>query len=729
MAYNDFEGLFRAIGTADQILVNGMVGVPVTGDVTFTLAAGGSGVTSVSGTANQITASPGSGAVVLSLPAAINATALTLSSTLTVNSLITFNAALGGTSAVFSGTIASAGISATGPISGTAMTMSSDATIAGTLGVTGITTLSAALNGTSATFSGTVSASTLSITNLTSTTIAVGGAIESGASATIWSSDNITHVNIPLVDFTASGRVGMEIVSSAQYVALVLANEITNGQVFVLSSTYANSTASFDIISNGTANKLISIKESNGFFGINKQQISNVLSQLHVGGTASSLTNYGIITLDDNGGNGLTMGYDSTNNWAWLSARSIIGGARKININGACFVSSTSFGMGVQSPQTIGHVVGSTGSISDYGMFTVDSGSATTGTGGSGLAFGYNSSSSYGWVNARTQGGSNRTFSINGNLFVSANGAAVGVGAGTLVPLTALHVVGTAGVIGSSASIFTVDTGSATTGLGGSGLAMGYDSTSNYGWIYSRTQGGTTKTTCINGSLFVGPQGGSTAIGVGTIAPLTSFQIIGQTGSLGASGMFVVDSGSATTGTGGSGLAFGYDVTNNRGWVNARTQGGSNRPFSINDNFFVNSNGGNAVAAVGTSINTGVTLNVNAPSTNYSSTGSLNLVNGNYQLSAGINTSSNYGFIFSYIQGTGSIPLRINSIQSDDGGNCALAISSLITNFGSGVGVVYIQNRTSPPTTNPVSGGFLYAESGALKYRGSSGSVTTIATA
>lgn len=49
--------------------------------------------------------------------------------------------------------------------------------------------------------------------------------------------------------------------------------------------------------------------------------------------------------------------------------------------------------------------------------------------------------------------------------------------------------------------------------------------------------------------------------------------------------------------------------------------------------------------------------------------------------------------------------------------------------FGGGAKVIYIANRTTAPTTNPSGGGLLYTESGALKYRGSSGTVTTIAVA
>ena len=43
--------------------------------------------------------------------------------------------------------------------------------------------------------------------------------------------------------------------------------------------------------------------------------------------------------------------------------------------------------------------------------------------------------------------------------------------------------------------------------------------------------------------------------------------------------------------------------------------------------------------------------------------------------------------------------------------------------------VLFILNSPTVPSTDPVGGGYLYVESGALKYRGSSGTVTTIAVA
>jgi hypothetical protein len=46
-----------------------------------------------------------------------------------------------------------------------------------------------------------------------------------------------------------------------------------------------------------------------------------------------------------------------------------------------------------------------------------------------------------------------------------------------------------------------------------------------------------------------------------------------------------------------------------------------------------------------------------------------------------------------------------------------------------GAGEIQIANATTVPTTNPTGGGVLYVQGGSLKYRGSSGTVTTIAAA
>ena len=49
--------------------------------------------------------------------------------------------------------------------------------------------------------------------------------------------------------------------------------------------------------------------------------------------------------------------------------------------------------------------------------------------------------------------------------------------------------------------------------------------------------------------------------------------------------------------------------------------------------------------------------------------------------------------------------------------------------FGGGLGVIGIANATTDPTANPSGGGVLFVTGGALTYRGSGGTVTTIAPA
>lgn len=60
------------------------------------------------------------------------------------------------------------------------------------------------------------------------------------------------------------------------------------------------------------------------------------------------------------------------------------------------------------------------------------------------------------------------------------------------------------------------------------------------------------------------------------------------------------------------------------------------------------------------------------------------------------------------------------------GGNIGFRTTS---QFERGQGVIAIANASVAPTVNPAGGGILYVEDGALKYRGSNGTVTPIAPA
>lgn len=90
------------------------------------------------------------------------------------------------------------------------------------------------------------------------------------------------------------------------------------------------------------------------------------------------------------------------------------------------------------------------------------------------------------------------------------------------------------------------------------------------------------------------------------------------------------------------------------------------------------------------------------------------------------------------IMSSGAGPNGDGYVRMQVGGQDLLVLDGYLLNisifqefgsYGGGTHVVFIANSTVTPTTNPVGGGILYVENGALKYRGPSGSVTTIAPA
>lgn len=81
------------------------------------------------------------------------------------------------------------------------------------------------------------------------------------------------------------------------------------------------------------------------------------------------------------------------------------------------------------------------------------------------------------------------------------------------------------------------------------------------------------------------------------------------------------------------------------------------------------------------------------------------------------------GGYFLFMNNNGTLGLGNTSTNININGYSTAGI------YGGGSGVIYIGNATTIPTSNPSGGGLLYIEAGALKYRGSSGTVTTIALA
>lgn len=98
---------------------------------------------------------------------------------------------------------------------------------------------------------------------------------------------------------------------------------------------------------------------------------------------------------------------------------------------------------------------------------------------------------------------------------------------------------------------------------------------------------------------------------------------------------------------------------------------------------------------------------------------------GNRAFSAGIDNASNE-WRLTQVEG-----LATDTLIRASSNRLALCApnSFSLAHWGGGVGVVFVGNATTAPTTNPVGGGIIYAEAGALKYRGTSGTVTTLGAA
>lgn len=131
--------------------------------------------------------------------------------------------------------------------------------------------------------------------------------------------------------------------------------------------------------------------------------------------------------------------------------------------------------------------------------------------------------------------------------------------------------------------------------------------------------------------------------------------------------------------------------------------------FSMSGSFVAGSGllRGNSGQTLIATRNDGDSVDVSCMSWGVENTDALGIGDGGNTASVYVNTSST-GFVY---LNTSNLALFANS------------------DFGSGVGVVYIKNAHTVPTTNPTDGVYVYAEGGALKCRGSSGTITTLAPA
>lgn len=236
------------------------------------------------------------------------------------------------------------------------------------------------------------------------------------------------------------------------------------------------------------------------------------------------------------------------------------------------------------------HFNATSGTITNGFGLLVDTGSNTGGTitNGYGLyvinpSFGTNKCAIYG--DNASIGYTGVTPPTNGLI------AAGDTGIGTSGPASRLHVVkGLSYAIGDYGA-FTVDTATSS----GSGISIGYDTTNNWTWIYSRTAGSTARMLNLNGSLFVNPSLGN--IGAGTSSPNSPFHAVkGLSYGVSDYGAFTID----TATSGGSGISIGYDTTNNWTWIYSRTNGVAARPINLNNGVLCIGSGGSASLSLGT---------------------------------------------------------------------------------------------------------------------------------
>lgn len=104
--------------------------------------------------------------------------------------------------------------------------------------------------------------------------------------------------------------------------------------------------------------------------------------------------------------------------------------------------------------------------------------------------------------------------------------------------------------------------------------------------------------------------------------------------------------------------------------------------------------------------------------------GGLNITDGSApsvvkQFNITYNAASDRSEIMSIHQGTAFTPILFSCSNIGFNG----------VSFGGGYGSIFIANAAKVPTSNPTGGGLIYVSSGSLKYRGSSGTVTTLAAA
>ena len=348
-------------------------------------------------------------------------------------------------------------------------------------------------------------------------------------------------------------------------------------------------------------------------------------------------------------------------------------------------------GIGTTAPAaklSVSTGAGAPTSYANYGLLMYDSGSASTSY-GIGIDYStvwYNSEIYHQWFSSGVQ---KMLLNDSGNLSLKGS-----IGLQNYAPTAASITCGNTNVGAPSSyanyRLLMYDTGSASTsfGLGIANDTLWYNSYAYHEWKVQNSQKMLLDST---GNLYVGGTTGSTGLFIrGSDNALGSYLKIQNDAKTGANcpSWVMYNMGSSY----GNGLQF---------W-RYPASGGAYNPVTFADTGHCYFNNGGVAVTIGQPIQ----FNGNPASLD----NSIHMIN-----------TSQYGLRIS--GANDSINTRNTQFGYYNAGTWVNMID--INNY---TGHVFIANRTAVPGT-PSGGGFLYVESGALKYKGSSGTVTTIAAA